>query len=147
MLKIIPSHDRLILNTLRQRQDGRHFPESIFKCIFFHENVSISINISLKFVPRSQINNILALVQVMVCCWPGNKPLSEPMMVILPTYICVTRPQWVNMGIPIPGKYGLYIETGPCLYCNIVYWVIKCALMAHIYLGLKKFVINLRGSF
>ena len=27
---------------------------------------------------------------------PGDKPLSEPMLVNLPTQICVTRPQWVN---------------------------------------------------
>ena len=27
---------------------------------------------------------------------PGDKPLSEPMMVRLPTHICVTRPQWVK---------------------------------------------------
>ena len=27
---------------------------------------------------------------------PGDKPLSEPMIVRLPTHICVTRPQWVN---------------------------------------------------
>ena len=26
----------------------------------------------------------------------GDKPLSEPMMVRLPTHICVTRPQWVT---------------------------------------------------
>ena len=26
----------------------------------------------------------------------GDKPLSEPMMVSLPTHICVIRPQWVN---------------------------------------------------
>ena len=30
---------------------------------------------------------------------PGDKPLSEPMMVRLPTHICVVRPQWVLMGI------------------------------------------------
>ena len=29
----------------------------------------------------------------------GDKPLSEPMMVNLPTHICVTRPQWTNAGI------------------------------------------------
>ena len=28
---------------------------------------------------------------------PGDKPLSEPMMVRLPTHICVTRPQWVKL--------------------------------------------------
>ena len=28
---------------------------------------------------------------------PGEKPLSEPMVVNLPTHICVARPQWVKM--------------------------------------------------
>ena len=27
------------INTLRPRQDGRHFPDDIFKCIFLNENV------------------------------------------------------------------------------------------------------------
>ena len=63
----------------------------------FSENVWISINISLKFVPRGPINNIPTVVQVMAWRRPGDKPLSEPMMVRLPTHICVTRPQWVNM--------------------------------------------------
>ena len=42
--------------------NGRHFPDDIFKCIFLNENVFISIKISLKFVPKGQINNIPALV-------------------------------------------------------------------------------------
>ena len=56
----------------------------------------ISINISLKFVPRGPINNIPTLVQVMAWSLQGDKPLSEPMMVRLPRHICVTGPQWVN---------------------------------------------------
>ena len=36
---------------------------AIFKNIFLQENVSISIKISLKFVPKGPINNIAALVQ------------------------------------------------------------------------------------
>ena len=32
-------------NTLRPRQNCRHFPDDIFKCIFFNENVWIPINI------------------------------------------------------------------------------------------------------
>ena len=32
----------------------------IFKCIFLNENIWISINISLKFVPKCRINNIPA---------------------------------------------------------------------------------------
>ena len=82
-----------MINTLRPRQNGRHFAEDIFKRIFMNKNVRISINISLKFVPKGIINNIPALVQVMAWCRPGDKPLSEPMMVNLLTHICVTRPQ------------------------------------------------------
>ena len=83
-------------NTLRPRQNGRHFADDTFNRIFLNENVLISINISLKFVPRGPINNISALVQIMAWRRPGDKPLSEPMMVRLPTHICVTRPQWVK---------------------------------------------------
>ena len=43
----------------------------------------ISIKISLKFIPERPINNIQALDQIMAWCWPGDKPLSEPMMVSL----------------------------------------------------------------
>ena len=42
------------------------------------------------------INNIPALAQIMAWRRPGDKPLSEPMMVRLLTHLCVTRPQWVN---------------------------------------------------
>ena len=85
-----------LLNTLRPRQNGHHFADDIFKCIFLNENVWIPIKISLKFVPKGPIDNIPALVQIMVWRRPGDKPLSEPMMVSLPTHICVTRPQGVK---------------------------------------------------
>ena len=85
------------LNALRPRQNGRHFPCDIFKCIFFSENVWISLNISLRFVPNGPINNIPALVQIMAWCRPGDKPLSQPMMVRSLTHLCVTRPQWVKI--------------------------------------------------
>ena len=86
----------LTVNTLRPKQNGRHFPDHIFKCISLNENVLISIKISLNFVPRGPINNIPALVQIMAWRQPGDMPLSEPMMVCLLTHICVTQPQWVN---------------------------------------------------
>ena len=82
-------------NTLRPRQNGRQFADDIFNCIFLNENVWIPIQISLKF-PKGPIKNIPALVQIMAWRRPGDKPLSEPMMVNLPTHICVSRPQWVN---------------------------------------------------
>ena len=84
------------INTLRPGQNGRHFPGDIFKGIFLKENLWISIKISLKFVFNSQINNIPALVQVMAWRRRGDKPLSEPIMINLLTYICFTRPQWFN---------------------------------------------------
>ena len=61
-----------------------------------NENDRISIKISLKFVLKDPINNIPALVQIMAWRRPGNKPLSEPMMVSLLMHICVIRPQWVK---------------------------------------------------
>ena len=87
---------RLWFSTLRPRQNGHHFANDIFKCIFLNENAWISLKISLKFVPKVRINNIPALVQIMAWRRPDNKPLSEPMMVSLLTHICVTRPQWVS---------------------------------------------------
>ena len=80
-----------MFKTLRPRQDGRHFPDDIFKCIILNENVWILIKISLKFVPKVRNSNIPALVQIMAWRRPGDKPLSEPMIVKLPTHICVTR--------------------------------------------------------
>ena len=84
------------MNTSRPRQNGRHFADDIFKCIFLNEDVWNAIKISLKFVPKVRINNIPALVQIMAWRRPGDKPLAEPMMVSLLTHICVTRPQWVK---------------------------------------------------
>ena len=84
------------INSLRPRQNGRLFADDVIKCIFLNENVRILIKNSLKFVPKGPINNIPALVQIMAWRCPGDKPLSEPMMVSLPTHICVTRPQWVK---------------------------------------------------
>ena len=86
----------LMFHTLRPRRNEQHFADDIFKRILFNANVWISIKISLKFVPKGPINNIPALVQIRAWRRSGEKPLSEPMMVSLPTHMCVTRPQWVN---------------------------------------------------
>ena len=54
----------IFFNSLRPRQNGRHFTDNTVKYIFVNENVLISIKISLKFVPMGPINNIHALVQI-----------------------------------------------------------------------------------
>ena len=97
------------INTLRPRQNGRHFTDGIFKCIFLNENIWISIKISLKFVPEGSINNIPALVHIMAGRRPGAKPLSEPMMVSLLTHICITHPQWVKLALK--GRIFQWQET------------------------------------
>ena len=82
------------INTLRPRQNGRHYADDIFKWIFLNENVWFPTK---RFVPKGLINNILALFQIMAWRRPGDKPLSQPMMVISSTHICVTRPQSVKV--------------------------------------------------
>ena len=52
----------VFFNRLRPWQNGHHFPEVIFKCIFLNKNVWILIKISLKFVSAGPINNIPSLV-------------------------------------------------------------------------------------
>ena len=74
-------------NTLKLRQNGSHFADDLCQCIFVNENMWISVKISLNFVPKGPISNIPALVLIMAWCRPGDKPLSETMMVRLTTHI------------------------------------------------------------
>ena len=55
-------NSEMLLGTLRQRQNGWHVEDRIFKCIFLNENIWSSIDISLKFVPKGQIDNFASLV-------------------------------------------------------------------------------------
>ena len=74
-----------LFSTSRPRQNGQHFPDDIPN--FLNKNVWISVKISQKFVPEGPINNIPALAQIMAWHRPGDKPLSELMMVKLPTHM------------------------------------------------------------
>ena len=76
----------LHINALRLRQNDRHFPD-IFKWVFLNEKIWTSIKSSLKFVPKDPIKNIPALVKTMAWRRPGDKPLSESMVVRLTTHI------------------------------------------------------------
>ena len=74
--------------TCMPRQNSNHIANDIFKCIFLNENVLISLKISMKSVLKFHINNFQAL-QIMAWHLLGFKPLSEPVMVSLPTHICI----------------------------------------------------------
>ena len=89
------------VNTLRPRQNGRHFADDPFKRIFLNETLRISIKISPNFVPKGPIDNIPALIQIMAWRRRGDKLLSGTMMFRLPTHICVTRPKWFNIHISV----------------------------------------------
>ena len=71
-----------LINTLRPRQDGLHFADDIFTCNFLNGNCCILIKFSLKYVRKGPIDNNPALVQIMAWRRPGDKPLSEPMMLV-----------------------------------------------------------------
>ena len=74
-------YNDVALNSLFHMTPWRRFADDIFKCIFLNENEWIFPRISLKFVPKVLFNNIPALVWIKSWRQPGDKPLSEPMMI------------------------------------------------------------------
>ena len=140
--------------TLGPRQNGRHFEDDIFKCIFLNENVWISIESLLNFVLKGPINNIPALVQIMAWRRPGEEPLSEPVMVRSPTHICAARPQWVNYPFVTPARHacnsllvrddGYEFKVCPMFLCSLsplcCMW--QSIILDHIITGLDWFVSN-----
>ena len=50
------------INSSPPGQNGRHFADIIFRCIFVNEKFCILIKISLKFVPKGPIDNYPAFV-------------------------------------------------------------------------------------
>ena len=101
-----------IINTLRLRWNGRHFPDDIFKYIFLNENIWISIKISLKYLP------ILPILQHWFRKWLGADQATshyEPMMDSLLTHICITRPQWIKPCLLKKYKYRYaFCNIHPC---------------------------------
>ena len=73
----------IAVKTLRPIQNGRHFADDIFQCVSLNGNVYISIEISLKSVPKGPMNNITSLVHIMAWCRPVEKPLSEQKIISL----------------------------------------------------------------
>ena len=53
------------------------FTDDIFTCIFLNENISISLKISPKFVPKVPIDYDPAFVQIMTWHRPGDNPDSK----------------------------------------------------------------------
>ena len=101
----------IYIYSLRLRLNMCHFEYDIFKYIFMNETILISITISFKFIHKDAINNIPVLVQITAWCRPGDKPLSESMMIILLTYMRHSA----SMILTEQG-YGGTTEEGNCSY-------------------------------
>ena len=84
-------------------QNGGHFANNIFNCIFVNEYACILIEISLLSVSNGTIDNPSVLVYIMAWCYTGDKPLYDPMLTwdlwVMPC--TMTRPQNVNLQNPI----------------------------------------------
>ena len=55
----------LLFANLPPEQNGRHFADNTFKCLFMDEALNILIQISLKFIPRGPLEKKPDLVQVL----------------------------------------------------------------------------------
>ena len=67
-------------NSSPPTQNGHHFTDDVYICIFMDEKFCILIQISLKFVPKGSNANKSVLVQVMPWRWKGDKLLPEPIL-------------------------------------------------------------------
>ena len=115
---LFPSIKRLVFSNLLFntviKAEAKLMPSTdhIFECLFLNENIIISIQISLKFIPKGPINNSPALIQTMARRRPGGKPLSEPMLVRLLAHVCVTRPRRIN------SKFNKFVDHNFMTYSN-----------------------------
>ena len=73
-------------------------------------------------VPKGPISNIPALVQIMAWHRPGDKPLSGPLKVRLPTHICLTPPQWVNTGLKFSKLMSIMIILNITSIYKFISW-------------------------
>ena len=81
-------------------QNGRHFTDDVFKCIFVNEKFCILIKTWLKFVPNGPININPALVEIMAWRRIGDKPLSEAMLTwFTDAYMRTLGARWVNQQV------------------------------------------------
>ena len=69
-----------VINSSPPEKNGHHFADDIFNHISLSENIKISIQTSLNFVPVGPIDNKSVLIQLMTWCRPGDKTLSEPIL-------------------------------------------------------------------
>ena len=120
------------INSSPPGQKGRHFADDNFKSVFMNDKFFILIRISLKFVPKTAIDNKAALVQGMAWRRTGDNPLPDWLNQCWPSslpHICGTRGRWVNkLAIICPhtmacSLFGAKPSSKPMLfYCQLDSW-------------------------
>ena len=86
------------LNTLRPRQNGRHFADDFSNAFPWIKVYEFWLKCHWSLILRVLLTIFhAALVQIMAWRRPGGKPLSEAMIFRLLTHLCVTRPQWFKL--------------------------------------------------
>ena len=98
-----------LISTYRGRDQLGDISQTTFLNAISHWKLWISLMISLTFVPTVLIMNI-GLCNALAT--PGDKPSSEPMMVILLAHICGTRPRWVTISVDAKFSISVIKITG-----------------------------------
>ena len=111
---------------------GRDKMAAIFQTTFssgFSWMKMYEFRLTFKFVPWGPINNIPTLVQVMAWRRSGDKPLSESMIVRLPTHLCVTRPQFYHKNRKIHFNSSdagdRIVRLRGSIQCLLMSWLLK----------------------
>ena len=99
-------------------QNGHHFADHIFRCIFMNEKFCILIKVSLKFVPKGSIENNPALAKIMTRHRIGDKPLSEPMLTFFTDAYMWQRGRWVNILRPRQNGHHFSDDIFNCIFLN-----------------------------
>ena len=122
--KLFKTFSPVQLNTLRTRQNGRHFADWHSQMHFLEwKRLNSDWNVS-DVCSKAPLNNIPTLVWIMAWCRPGDMPLSEPMMVSLRRIYASLGPSELNFitctGIHLTVQYSL--EYNLQIYWNGVYY-------------------------
>ena len=122
--------NRMSLNTLWSRQNGRRFADDIFKCILLYGNFRSIFWLNYHWNLFSMVK--LAINQHLFREWLDAKQASshyiDQWWSCLPTHICVTWLQWV---------------------ISFIYWifiVIWCDIVTHKYDVVKQYHIPIRNK-
>ena len=84
-----------IIKSLRLRRNRRHLQTTFSNAFSWMKMFKFRFNFHWSLFPRAQLTI-----------------LSEPMLVSLPTHICVTRPQWVNPSGILIGAPRINFDIG-----------------------------------